>query len=84
MKAQRQQAMKLCEKDCFNCRYDDCILDGLGRGRPPEAADVKKSKKQLRMHEYYMKNREKQIKKSREYYQAHREEINARRRKKKD
>lgn len=74
--------MAVCNKDCFNCIYDDCILDGLGRA--PKAADDKAelTKNQVRGRKYYAEHREEQKAKKYAYWIAHKEEINAKRRQK--
>lgn len=77
---------KICNEDCFNCKYDDCILDSLGRyNKEPEPKEVseKKMKNRIRMARYYQENKEAIKAQKKEYYYAHREEINAKRRKKK-
>lgn len=76
---------RVCSEDCFNCKYDDCVLDSLGRYNkvvtPEEKA--KKTKAAIRMAKYYQENKEAIKAQKKAYYYAHREEINAKRRKKK-
>lgn len=75
---------KICDKDCFNCIYTDCILDGSDRPvkEAKEPKELKMTKQAVRMRKYYIKNREKINARTKAYYWEHREEINARRRKK--
>ena len=52
---------KICNEDCFNCQYDDCVLDSLGRyNEEPEPKEVseKKMKARIRMAKYYQENKE--------------------------
>ena len=77
---------KICNEDCFNCQYDDCVLDSLGRYNEetePKEVSEKKMKARIRMAKYYQENKEAIKAQKKAYYYAHREEINAKRRKKK-
>ena len=72
----------ICDRDCFNCRFEDCILD-----EGPDADEVRQAKlldqefgltdKQKRDQKtrkaYYRKNREKIIAHSKTWYHAHKE-----------
>ena len=71
---------KICDKDCFNCIYDDCILDSCGRTERKKK-EKSQSSEAKRLHRYYMEHREEVKKKNLAYYREHREEINAKRRK---
>lgn len=70
-----------CNKDCENCQYKDCILDGLGRA-PKDKKTQSQNYNAIRMRAWYEKNKEAKKAKSNAYYWEHREGINARRRKK--
>ena len=88
----RREREKVCDKDCFNCPYDDCINDELDaedyrsaraiddfvrpRTRAEEAIAAKKR-------EYREANREAIAAKKREYYEANREAIAAKKRERK-
>lgn len=77
---------KICNEDCFNCKYDDCMLDSLGRYNKdiePEKISEQKLKKKIYRKQYYEKNKERLQAEHKAYYLAYREEINAKRRKKK-
>ena len=69
-----------CNKDCFNCPYEDCILpDNLPKTHG-KYKDLEKRKAYMR--EYFKKNGYKYAEKRRayqqQYYLQHREEIIAR------
>ena len=71
-----------CNEDCFNCKYPDCIYDGLGRATKA-AVDKPKDLSQLsRSMRYYYTHQEEQCAHKRAFYAAHKEEINAKRREK--
>ena len=77
---------KICNEDCFNCKYDDCMLDALGRyNEEPEPKELTEEqlKRKIKSARYYEKNKEAIKAQKKAYYYAHREEINAKRRKKK-
>ena len=71
---------KVCDEDCFNCKYDDCILDGLGRAPAPEK-ELSQDPRNIKRRERWRANSEKYNAVKRAHYAAHKEEINARRRK---
>lgn len=73
---------RICNEDCFNCIYDDCINDGLLRKKAPSAprllsTDPKNVQRRLN----YAKNRERYLAQKRAHYAEHKEEICAKRRK---
>lgn len=70
---------KVCDKDCFNCKFDDCIMDDLGREPCPR--ELSQDPKAIKRRERYRANKEKYCAQKRAHYQLHKEEINARRRK---
>lgn len=71
---------KICNKDCFNCIYDDCILDSCGRNERKKKKRSESSEAQ-RLHRYYLEHKEEVKAKNLAYYREHREEINSKRRK---
>ena len=70
-----------CNEDCFNCPFDDCIVDGLGRG-PAPPKELSMDPRNIRRREYWRQNSEMLNAKKRERYAKHKEEINAKRREK--
>ena len=48
----------ICNNDCFNCIYTDCIIDGLGRKEGPSAKPKKSNRAAVRMRAWYEKNKE--------------------------
>lgn len=71
---------KVCDEDCFNCKFDDCIMDGLGRFPAPEK-ELSQDPRNIRRRNYWREHSEELNAKKRAHYAAHKEEINARRRK---
>jgi len=70
-------------EDCFNCPFDDCIVDGLGRSSAPAPPkELSMDPRNIRRREYWRQNSEMLNAKKRERYAKHKEEINAKRRKK--
>lgn len=79
--------MAVCNKDCFNCPFDDCINDAMDAEDrrqsllrdlltlPKEKAAVR-----LRNRAYVAENRAAVRQSCRDYWARHRDEINARRR----
>lgn len=67
-----------CNEDCFNCQFDDCILDS--KEIKPEK-ELSQDPRNIRRREHWRANAEKFNAHKRAYYAAHKEEINARRRK---
>lgn len=62
-----------CNEDCFNCIYEDCIMDGITLADSGKRAREAAHKKQ-----YYEANREAMSIRRKAYYQAHKEQIKAR------
>ena len=83
-------AQAICNKDCFNCTYEDCVLDTLDAedyalARKIEAEVIlPKSKEQERsaakQRAYREANRDEIAAKQRAYYEANRDEIAAKQR----
>lgn len=81
--------MGICNKDCFNCPFPDCVNDeGADAAEYAEARereitirdaqrDGKGRKLAARNRAYYEANREKIAARNRAYREANREEINA-------
>ena len=69
---------KVCSEDCFNCKYDDCILEE--KDVKPEK-ELSQEPRNIRRREYWRANAERLNAHKRAYYAENREEINARRRK---
>ena len=59
--------MAICDYDCFNCKYADCINDG-----PPKSEYWR---------DYYRRNREAVCAKQREYYYRNQDTVRAYQRK---
>lgn len=78
-RAMKKKTAPPCNEDCFNCKYPDCIFDGLGR-ETKAAVDKPKDLSQLsRSMRYYYSHQEEQCAHKRAFYAEHKEEINARR-----
>ena len=78
-RAMKKKTAPPCNEDCFNCKYPDCIYDGLGRETKAAVIEEPDPASMDRFQKYYYKNRDEIIAKKRAYYQVHKEEINARR-----
>lgn len=71
---------KVCNHDCFNCVYEDCIADD-----PLTYDEIKLSDSFINMgghtrtydRDYYQKNREKILEKRKEYYKKNKGKLNA-------
>ena len=78
----------VCDKDCFNCSYDDCILDDLDYDDYKELAAIdkelvrtpEKTKLAAQQRAYREANKEKLAAQQRAYYQANKEKLAARQR----
>lgn len=57
--------MEICNKDCFNCPYIDCIYD--------EEVDEKKAMRRETQKRYYEKNKERWQAYKREWYEKNKE-----------
>jgi hypothetical protein len=75
----------VCNRDCFNCQYEDCIVDDMTLAEYAESR-----KRELTMHKtpeqkriaakqkaYYEANRDEIAAKQKAYYEANREAYNA-------
>ena len=67
--------MSICDRDCFHCKYDDCILEEL------EAVDYDEQRR-IEREIVFPQDRKKKIVAAyqRAYYEANREEIAAKQR----
>ena len=82
--------VKVCNHDCFNCQYPDCIVDDMTAEEYRELSRIErelirpKSRKELaiaaKQREYREANRESIAAKQREYREANRESIAAKKR----
>ena len=52
----------ICDEDCFNCKYDDCIKDDNREYRERNKDKIRAYKK-----EYYQKNRSKILEHNKQY-----------------
>ena len=59
-----------CDRDCFNCIYDDCIEDKV------KLSSANKDRTEY-FKEYYQKNKERRQQYFKEYYQENKERIKA-------
>lgn len=67
--------MKRCNKDCLNCIFPKCKYDIEDERKAIDQAKRRKKKEENRR--YYEINRERNLLRYKEWYQAHREEHNA-------
>lgn len=69
----------ICDKDCLNCKYDDCIFDDEERKKRNayqlEMYYKHREKKLAYAKEYREKNKESQRKYHKRYYQLNRDEL---------
>ena len=67
--------MSICDRDCFHCKYDDCILEEL------EAVDYDEQRR-IEREIVFPQDRKKKIvaAKQRAYYEANRDKIAAKQR----
>lgn len=76
---------KICNKDCFNCPYEDCINDEMDHEDYREAAvrdrelfmTPKKRERAAYQKAYYEKNKEKRAAYQKEYREKNREKLAA-------
>ena len=72
-----------CDRDCFNCKFPDCIYDGMDYADYLEQAErdkdltetPKKKKVAAQQRAYREANREKIAAQKRAYYEANREKV---------
>ncbi len=76
--------MAICNKDCENCPFDDCINDNMDAQDYRESAQRDKlcmtdrqKKKKAQNRRDYLKKREEKLAYSRAYYRAHKKEFAA-------
>ena len=78
--------MTVCNKDCFNCPFPDCVLDELDAEDYRKAKEVDdllhpKTKQQKKLaaqkRAYYEANRDKLAAQKRAYYEANRDKVAA-------
>lgn len=65
--------MSICNMDCFNCPFEDCINDKNAENRVRYWNDVGESRRKAR--EMYYKNRDRALASQKKYDDAHREKI---------
>lgn len=65
--------MAICDKDCFNCKFPDCIL-GSRESSPHKSASDRKRESKRKSVKKRIENG-KNAESCRRYYQKHREEI---------
>lgn len=63
-----------CNEDCFNCIFEDCIVDKTVTNSEKRAREAAHKK------QYYEANKEAFSIRMKEYYQLHKEQIKARQR----
>lgn len=73
---------RVCDLDCFNCKFDDCICDStkspygiIHQVRKKQTLEEKRAKKNEKAKEYYRQHREKCIAQASARYYRNREEI---------
>lgn len=73
-----------CNRDCFNCVYDDCIQETISKkefdAQQEMDFEIKKSKhsteeQKAKSHQYYLEHREKCLEKNKRYYREHKEKF---------
>ena len=78
--------MTICNKDCFNCQYPDCVLDELDaedyressqRDRALKERTDKQRKAAARQKAYYEANRDKVAARQKAYREANRDKVAA-------
>lgn len=67
----------VCNKDCENCKYADCILPTWNNKREYDALYYQKNRdtKIKRSKNWYQDNKQKRLDYCKKYYQEHREEL---------
>ena len=76
----------LCDRNCFRCRYDDCIVDEAAeeeieaqRSRDAEARKESGSRaakyQPEKARDYYLRNKEHILARNRAWYQMNRERV---------
>lgn len=69
--------MKVCNRDCLNCIYEDCIEDKLKTNhKKGELSEEAKAHKAEYNRQAYWKNRERRLAYQKAYQKAHRAEQN--------
>jgi hypothetical protein len=71
-----------CNRDCFNCKYDDCINDQMEYGDYAELNEIEKDNREYKtpkkqreyFKRYYAEKREHRLENGRRYYETHGEE----------
>ena len=87
-----EKRTKICDEDCFNCPYPDCINDGMTAGIYQSLDEIEKEllfprsaqekKRAAYQRKYREANRDKIAAQQREYREANREKIAAQQREK--
>lgn len=75
----------VCNRDCFNCIYEDCIDNDIDSDEIRQAAErdrmfARRTPKQLKDRECYLRTREKRIASSKRYRDANKEALAERQR----
>ena len=67
----------LCDKDCENCKYDDCILPTWNNKQEYDALYYQKNRDARieRSKNWYQDNKQKRLDYCKKYHQEHREEL---------
>lgn len=76
----------LCDKDCENCKYDDCILPTWNNKQEYDALYYQKNRdaKIERSKNWYQDNKQKRLDYCKKYHKEHREEILSKQKKYRD
>lgn len=80
--------MAICDKDCFNCKFDDCVVDELPDEELQDTdkvifneAELKILKRRERNRRYYHTHKEQCKQAMKRWNEAHAEEVKAHKRK---
>ena len=74
----------ICNRDCFNCKYSDCVNDDLSKSDYLEQQERdfdfglrhhSSEKEKEKARQYYWEHREQKLVKNREYYNTHKEKF---------
>lgn len=69
-----------CDRDCFNCKYDDCIVNGTTKEEREFSNELDRAENPRKKyhHDYYLKHKAKKKEQFRKYYEEHKQEYRAR------
>ena len=84
----RRRKEPVCDRDCFHCKFPDCINDGMEAEDYAQSKELdreltqtrKQKKKAAYWRTYHEANREKLAAQKRAYYKANREKVAAQQR----